>query len=136
MNESEFLIYHYSSKNEQWYDATKNVVCFSEDNNAWSVKFKSSDNFYHVSYQKMRIFDNPKEVEFAELYYKESPCYDVKKLLLFNSQVYKIFYNNGYTCVAFPNEIRIVKDTLKEDEKASGVMAYYRRVVKETAKTE
>ena len=136
MNESEFLIYHYSSKNEQWYDATKNVVCFSEDNNAWSVKFKSSDDFYHVSYQKMRIFDNPKEVEFAEIYYKESPCYDVKKLLLFNSQVYKIFYNNGYTCVAFPNEIRIVKDTLKEDEKASGVMAYYRRVVKETTKTE
>ena len=68
MNESEFLIYHYSSKNEQWYDATKNVACFSEDNNAWSVKFKSSDDFYHVSYQKMRIFDNPKEVEFAELY--------------------------------------------------------------------
>ena len=51
MNESEFLIYHYSSKNEQWYDATKNVVWFSEDNNAWSVKFKSSDDFYHVSYQ-------------------------------------------------------------------------------------
>lgn len=136
MNESEVLIYHYSSKNEQWYDATKNVVWFGEDNNAWSVKFKSSDEFYHVSYQKMRVFDKPKEVEFAELYYKESPCYNVKKLLLFNGQVYKIFYNSGYTCVAFPKEIRIVKDTLKDDQKASGVMAYYRRVVKETAKTE
>lgn len=136
MNESEVLIYHYSSKNEQWYDATKNVVWFGKDNNAWSVKFKSSDDFYHVSYQKMRVFDKPKEVEFAELYYKESPCYNVKKLLLFNDQVYKIFYNSGYTCVAFPKEIRIVKDTLKDDQKASGVMAYYRRVVKETAKTE
>lgn len=136
MNESEVLIYHYSSKNEQWYDATKNVVWFGEDNNAWSVKFKSSNEFYHVSYQKMRVFDKPKEVEFAELYYKESPCYNVKKLLLFNGQVYKIFYNSGYTCVAFPKEIRIVKDTLKDDQKASGVMAYYRRVVKETAKTE
>lgn len=136
MNESEVLIYHYSSKNEQWYDATKNVVWFGEDNNAWSVKFKGSDEFYHVSYQKMRVFDKPKEVEFAELYYKDSPCYNVKKLLLFNGQVYKIFYNSGYTCVAFPKEIRIVKDTLKDDQKASGVMAYYRRVVKETAKTE
>lgn len=136
MNESEVLIYHYSSKNEQWYDATKNVVWFGEDNNAWSVKFKSSDDFYHVSYQKMRVFDKPTEVEFAELYYKESPCYNIKKLLLFNGKVYKIFYNSGYTCVAFPKEIRIVKDTLKDDQKASGVMAYYRRVVKETAKTE
>jgi len=136
MNESEYLIYHYSSKNEEWYDATKNVVWFGEDNHAWSVKFKSSDEFYHVSFQKMRVFDKPKEIDFAELYYKESPCFNVKKLLLFNGQVYKIFYKNGYTCVAFPKEIRIVKDTLKEDKKASGVMAYYRRVVKETAKTE
>ena len=55
---------------------------------------------------------------------------------MFNGQVYKIFYNSGYTCVAFPKEIRIVKDTLKDNQKASGVMAYYRRVVKETAKTE
>ena len=101
MNESEFLIYHYSSKNEQWYDATKNVVWFSDDNNAWRVKFKSSDDFYHVSYQKMRIFDNPKEVEFAVLYYKESPCYDVKKLLtcfnnIFNDAVlYKKYFNSS-----------------------------------------
>ena len=136
MKESEYLIYHYSSKNEEWYDATKNVVWFGEDNNAWSVKFKSSDEFYHVSFQKMRIFDKPMEIEFAELYYKESPCFNVKKLLLFNGKIYKIFYSNGYTCVAFPNEIRIIKDTLKDDKKASGVMAYYRRVVKETAKTE
>ena len=136
MNESEVLIYHYSSRNEQWYDATKNVVWFGVDNNSWSVKFKSSNEFYHVSFQKMRVFDNPKKIEYAELYYKDSPCYNVKKLLLFDGKVYKIFYNSGYTCVAFPKEIRVVKDVLKDDQKASGVMAYYRRVVKETAKTE
>ena len=136
MNESQYLIYHYSSKNEEWYDATKSVVWFGEDNNAWIVKFKNSDNFWHISYQKIRIFDKPRKIEFVELYYKESPCFNVRKLLLFNNQVYKIFYANGYSCVAFPNEIRIITDLLKENEKANGVMSYYRRVVKETAKTE
>ena len=136
MNESEYLIYHYSSKNEEWYDATNNVVWFGEDIKAWKVKFKNYDNYYHVSYQKMRVYTNPKQIEFAEVYYKESPCFNVKKILLFDNQIYKIFYNTGYTCLAFPDEIRIVKNTLKDDSKASGVMAYYRRVVKETAKTE
>ena len=136
MNESEYLIYHYSSKNEEWYDATKNVVWFNEDYNAWRVKFKNSDEFRYVSYQKMMIFDNPKIIDFAELYFKESLCFNVKKLLLFNNQIYKIFYNNGYTCIAHPEEIRIVKDLLKNDQTANGVMAYYRRVVKETAKDE
>ena len=136
MNESEYLIYHYSSKNEEWYDATDNVVWFDEDDNAWRVKFKNSNEFYYVSYQKMKVFINPKQIEFAELYYKDSPCFNVKKLLLFDNSIYKIFYNNGYRCIAFPKEIRIVKDVLKDNKKASGVMAYYRRVVKETAKTE
>ena len=136
MKESEFLIYHYSSKNNEWYDATKNVEWFDKGNNAWRVKFRKLNEFSHVSFQNMSVFDSPKEIEFVELYYKESPCLNVKKLLFFNAQVYKIFYNNGYTRVAFPQEIKIIKDTLKEDEKASGVMAYYRRVVKETAKTE
>lgn len=50
--------------------------------------------------------------------------------------MYKIFYNNGYTCVAYPSEIKIIKDTLKNNIKATGIMAYYRRVVKETCASE
>ena len=136
MNEAEYLVYHFSSKNEEWYDATNNVVWFCEDKNSWRVKFKNSSDFYHVSYKKMKIFANPKQIEFIELYYKESPCFSVKKLLFFDNQIYKIFYNNGYTHIAFPNEIRVVKDTLKNNKRAFGVMAYYRRVVRETAITE
>ncbi|MBR4270315.1 MAG: DUF2726 domain-containing protein [Clostridia bacterium] len=134
MKESEILICHYN--NGKWCDVTKNVELFSAENNAWRVKFKSSDKFYYISSRNMRVFDKPKEVEFVDLYYKQSPCLNVKKLLLFNDKVYKIFYNNGYTCFTSPQEIKIIKDTLKEDEKAAGVMAYYRKVVKETAKTE
>ena len=136
MNESEYLIYHYSTKNEEWYDATKNVAWSEVDNNSWNVKFNSSNEFYHVSFQKMKIFDKPVKIDFAELYYRESPCYNVKQLLFFNNQIYKIFYRNGYTCIAFPKDIKIVKNTLVESKKAYGVMEYYRRVVKETAITE
>ncbi len=136
MNEYEYLIYHYSSKNQQWYDATKDIVNFERDKRSWNVKFVNRNKFIHVSYQKMRVYDQAKEIEFADLYYKNSPCPNVKKLILFNNRIYKIFYQKGYTCVAFPDEIKIIKDTLKNDEKATGVMAYYRRVVKETGITE
>lgn len=132
MDESKVLIYHYSTKNQNWYDATKKVVWYKADNNAWLVKFNNSPEFYHVSFEKMKIYTNPKEIDFVEIYYKNSPCYNVNKVLSFGGMMYKIFYNNGYTCVAYPSETKIVKDTLKNNLKASGVMAYYRRVVKET----
>ena len=136
MNESKVLIYHYSSKEGKWYDATKNVVWYMDDGTSWKVRFSSSDEYYHVSFSKMLILEHPKAVDFAELYYQGSPCYRVKKLLCFDGKVYKIFYESGYTRLAMPNEIKIVKDALSEGNQASGVMAYYRRVVQETAHTE
>ena len=136
MNESKYLIYHYSSKSEKWYDATKNVVWFCDDGNAWKVKFLDSDEYYHVSFQKMHIHENPKKIKFVELYYKGSPCYQAKLLLCFDDKLYKIFYENGYTTVALPSEIKIVQDALTKSEHASGVMAYYRRVVQEIVRDE
>lgn len=56
--------------------------------------------------------------------------------MFFNNEIYKIFYKNGYTCIAFPKEIKIVKDAYKNNKKVSSVMAYYRRVVQEMAVTE
>ncbi len=136
MKESEVLILHYSSRNQDWYDATTSIVWYSRDYNAWSVKFKNSNDFFHVSFLKMKVFTNPKKIEFAELYYKDSPCYNIEKLLLFDNSIFKLFYKNGYTCVALPSEVRVVLDVLKTDEKTSGIMSYYRRVVQETAKSE
>ena len=136
MNESEYLIYHYSSKNKKWYDATNSIAWFSKKNNAWQVKFKSSDKFYYVSYQNMKVFDKPIEIEFLELFYKGSQCFNVKKLLLFNNQIFKIFYVSGQTKLAFPNEIKITYDLLKNNEKANAILNYYKRVVKEIAKDE
>ena len=136
MNERKFLIWHYSSRTETWYDATENVVSFFDAGNCWNVRFDSSSRYYHVSYSKMLIFDEPKKVEFAELYYKDSPCFRVRELICFNDKVYKIFYESGYTVVAFPEDLKIVKDVLKSGKRASGVMSYYRRVVQETAESE
>ena len=136
MNEHEVLIYHYSTKNEKWYDATSSVVWYRNDGNSWLVLFADSEQYFHVSFSKMRIFEDAKRVEFGELYYKDSPCFKVKELLCFNGQIYKIFYESGYTSVALPEDIKIVKNTLKDNEQASGVMAYYRRVVQETVHTE
>lgn len=136
MNEFQILIWHYSSKNEKWYDATDNVVWYKDDGNSWKVRFVGKDKYFHVSFDKMRIFDKPKKIDFYELYYKNSPCFKVKTLLCFNDVIYKIFYESGYTCVAFKDELKIVKDALKPGSRASGVMAYYRRVVQETAENE
>lgn len=136
MNEYKVLIYHYSSKNERWYDATNNVVWYTDDGNSWKVRFANSDQYFHVSFSNMKIYENPERVKFVELYYKNSPCFKVKELLCFDKRIYKIFYESGYTCVALPSELKIVRDTLKENEQAYGVMAYYRRVVQETVRTE
>lgn len=136
MNENEVLIYHFSSKSGKWYDATKNVTWLMDDGTSWKVRFYGLDQYLHVSFSKMRVFDRPTTVEFAELFFRESPCFKVKRLLCFNGQIYKIFYESGYTQVAFPSELRIVKDALADGGQASGVMAYYRRVVQETVHTE
>lgn len=136
MNEHKVLIRHYSSKSEKWYDATENVVFFVDDGNSWKVKFDSSDKYFHISFSKMQIYEKPKKIEFIEIYFKGSPCYKVKELICFDDDIYKIFYESGYTQIAFPDEIKIVKDVLKTEKQASGVMAYYRRVVQETVKTE
>ena len=136
MNEQEVLIYQYSPKNDNWFDATKKVDWLLAEDTAWYVKYYDFDECRHVSFQKLFYFDKPKEIEFTEVYYKGSPCYKVKQLLLFNGTFYKIFYENGHTCLAFPSEIKVVKDYLKSSSRAQGIMAYYRRVVQETAKTE
>lgn len=136
MNDHKVLIWHYSTRSERWYDATDSVVWYKEGENAWNVKFSSQDKYIHVSFRNMNIYENPKRVDFVELYYKGSPCFKVKELLCFDGKAYKIFYESGYTCAAFPSEIKIVKDTLKDSPQANGVMSYYRRVVQETAKTE
>ncbi|MBP3733185.1 MAG: DUF2726 domain-containing protein [Bacilli bacterium] len=136
MNEYQVLIWHYSSKNERWYDATENVTWYQDGRNSWLVRFKGVKELRHVAYDKMHVFEKPKKVEFLELYYKDSPCFKVKSLLCFNETMYKIFYESGYTCVARKDEIKIVRDVLKPGSRASGVMAYYRRVVQETVEDE
>ena len=136
MNEKEVLIYHYSAKNQKWYDATNSVLWYNYDGRAWKVLFANSNQYFHVSFSNMIVYHNPRKIDFLELYYKESPCYKVKELLCFDNKIYKIFYESGYTCVADPSEIRIVKDVLKNNNTAQGVMSYYRRVVQETVRTE
>ena len=63
MNEYKVLIYHYSSKNEKWYDATNNVVWYTDDGNSWKVRFANSDQYFHVSFSNMKIFENPEKVK-------------------------------------------------------------------------
>lgn len=136
MNENQILIYHYSSKNQEWYDATDLIDIVRRDNNAWLVKFTNYKNKVHVSFSKMKIYDSAVEIKFSELYYKNALCFKVKKLICFNKVIYKIFYENGYTCVALPSEIKIIKDVLKENNTASGVMNYYRGVIQQLGDTE
>ncbi len=136
MNENEILIYHYSSKNERWYDATKNITWFSEDETSMLVRFAGKEDVFHVSYAKIKIFEHPESIDFSVIYFRGSPCFRVKKLLSFSKKIYKIFYENGHTCVASPDELKIFKDPLADGTRAYGVLAYYRRVVQETVHTE
>lgn len=96
----------------------------------------ANHDFTRVSFNKLLIFDRPEEITFGELYYRNAPCYKVKKLICFHKKVYKIFYENGRTMVAFPQEIKIIKDVLTDVEQAKSVMAYYRRVVQEIVTSE
>ena len=114
MDEYKVLIYHLPSNGDSWYDATDSVVWYGDKGNCWNVKFRDMDKFYLISYSKMKIFTNPKEIQFAELYYKGSPCFGVSKLICFDDCIYKIFYLNGYKRIANTKELKIVKNTLKE----------------------
>ena len=136
MDENHVLIYHYSTKKNQWYDATKNITYYKNTGNSWLVRFSNSDKFVHVSYRNMHIYESPRVIPFVEIYYKDSICFKVKKLVCFDCAIYKIFYENGYTNVALPDEIKIVKDVLKDDKTAYAVMSYYHDVVEEIVHTE
>lgn len=136
MNEYKVLIYHYSVKNQRWYDATNNVVWYADHGTAWKVKFANSDQYYFVSFANMKIYENPKKIDFAALFYKGSPCYRVQTLISFNDTYYKIFYENGHICVAHRSELKIIKDTFKSHPETNNVFSYYRRVVQETAETD
>ena len=136
MDESKYLVYQYSSKNKKWYDATKQVDYFKLNNNSWYVKFKGNDTYYHISFDNMMIFDSPKEIEFVEIYYNKVPCFNVKKILFFNNKIYKIFKENNFTFLAYPKEIKIVKDFFKENINAKDIIAYYKIAVQKTAKNE
>ncbi len=136
MNPKEILVYHYSKKNSNWYDATDNVVWYKQDEKAWKVKYNNSEKEFFVSFRNMHVYTNPKVVEFEEVYYNKLPCYNVTQLLSFDGKIYKIFFKAGYTCIALPNEIRIVTNVLKSDKKALGVLSYYKKVLAETCKSE
>lgn len=136
MNERELLIYFFPSNGDGWRDATTDIVWYRDNGNCWKVKFKDMNRYYPISFHNMKVFDKPKEIDFAVLYYRGSPCFGVASLLCFNNTIYKIFYINGYTRVALPSDIKIVKDVLQDNTRAQGIMAYYRRVVQETIKTE
>ena len=136
MDEYKVLIYHYPSNGDSWYDATDSVVWYGDKGNCWNVKFRDMDKFYLISYSKMKIFSSPEEIQFAELYYKGTPCYGVSKLICFDNVIYKIFYINGYKRIASAKELKIVKNTLKESRTALGVMQYFRQVVEEIVESE
>ena len=87
MNEKEVLIYHYSAKNQKWYDATNSVLWYNYDGRAWKVLFANSNQYFHVSFSNMIVYHNPRKIDFLELYYKESPCYKVKELLCFDNKI-------------------------------------------------
>ncbi|MCR4726223.1 MAG: DUF2726 domain-containing protein [Clostridia bacterium] len=136
MNPNQVLIYFYSTKKDSWFDATDNVYWYERDEKAWRVVFSGSNHPVYVSFRKMRVFDSPKNVEFANIIFKHSPCTNVTKLILFNDKIYKIFYSSGFTSIAWKEEIEVVKDFLKKDISASKIISYYRDVVKETCKSE
>lgn len=132
MNERKVLILHYSSKKEQWYDATNVIFWYALNDNCVNVKFSNIDNFTYVSYDNIRIYENPKSIDFTELYYRDYPCFNVRELIKFDNRIYKIFYKNGITTFAFPKDIKIFNN--KADlSKSKNVLSYYQRVVQDIA---
>ena len=136
MNPDEVLIYMYSTKNNRWFDATGMVYWYEWDRSAWKVIFSGKNRPTHVSIRKMQVYDVPKKIEFANILYKNSPCKNVDKLILFNDKIYKIFYKSGFTTLAHKEDIKVAQDVLKKDVSASKIVSYYREVVKETCKNE
>lgn len=59
MNEHKVLIYHYSSKNKKWYDATNSVLWYGDNKKAWKVLFVNSKQYFYVSFLNMKIYDSP-----------------------------------------------------------------------------
>ena len=136
MDEHKLLIYHYSDRNQKWYDATSFISYIKKERGTWVVRFQEDGDFYHISFSKMVVFDKPVKIDFFNLYLDDDPVFGAKELLLFNKRVFKIFYSNGYTKVAKFDRIHTTKNVLEQHPQAKGVLSYYQEVVKETAENE
>ena len=136
MDERKYLVLHQRNDSTSWYDATSEIASITNNGNCWRVKFYNTNRYYNISFSKLKIYDNPKTIEFYEIYYKNKICVGATLVLLFSNSRYKIFLVNGSCFSAKPEEVRIVRNLLTTNKKAGGVMAYYKRVVQEIADTE
>ena len=67
MNPYKYLIWQYSSKNGNWYDATEYITWIQYVNNSWAVKYKDKDSIIHVSNRNLFYCDRCEEREFIQI---------------------------------------------------------------------
>lgn len=139
MNPYKYLIWQYSSKNGNWYDATEYITWIQYVNNSWAVKYKDKDSIIHVSNRNLFYCDRCEEREFIQIEHEGIRQYHVKKLITFfdgfGNSLTKLFFDNGYTKVDYTTSFKIYKNTLK-DPKVKGIFNYYKQVVQLIAKDE
>lgn len=135
MNENDYLIFIYSSKNNEWQDSTKNIESYKKYDKYYSVKFNNYNSLYNISNSKIIVYDESIEISFQEVYYKNALCMNIDKILLFNNKIYKLFYKNGFNFIARKNDIKI-NDIINNKKGKTDIIAYYRSVILENIKND
>ena len=135
MNEREKLILQRRAGSDVWEDATLDISNVVFENYSYHVCYRNGMDYFFKQ-NNLKVFRNPKKLDFCEVYYKNKICFHVEEVYCFDDKIAKIFFENGKTIWGFPGEIRLVKNTLTDNKQAGGVLGYYKEVVQAIAESE
>ena len=58
---NKILFLQYNKADNVWQDVTSNIYAYKTERNSCSVRYTTSEQWYHKSYRDIRILDNPKK---------------------------------------------------------------------------
>lgn len=134
MDELKKLILIFNKKN-CWEDKTSEISFIIFKNREYFIKFLNKNKTYKYNSCYVKDYNNPIEIKSPYLYINNSIQHNVKKILLFGNEVYKIFYKNQSTKFVLASDVKISEKLLNENIQDFKIIEYYKKVVNEICKT-
>lgn len=128
IDERKTLIIQYNEQTCEWDDITKKVQWFDAKGNACRIKYFGNNSFYWKSWQFIKIFNNPKTLNFAGkvVCCDDLPIDGLSEIIAFGSY-FKLFYTASFTRLVNANRVKMLSD-ITETRNVKNFIGYLKEV--------